>query len=247
MIKLLVVDDSAFMRMAIIKMVENQPDIKVVGEAKNGEVALQMAQQLKPDVITMDVEMPILNGVEAVERIMACAPCPIIMVSSLSTKGAAITIKSMQLGAVDFIAKSSSFIQLDIIKIEKELVQKIQSNPNYIDLIAKRSSFSLKLSFFVLAMFYSFILVIAFSKELLGVRLSEDAVETAVRAFSQTTGRFELTGATEMLVPVTTYAFPVAAVIIVVGFITTLIYVRRANGEFEDLTNAIREDVKDDL
>ena len=105
--------------------------------------------------------------------------------------------------------------------MDKTLVKKIQSNPNYIELIAKRSSFALKLSLFVLAMFYSYILVIAFNKELLGVKLDEAGV--------------------------TTWAFPVAAGIIVISFITTLIYVRRANGEFEDLTEAIREDVKDDL
>jgi len=125
MIKLLVVDDSAFMRMAIAKMVENDPKIEVVGEAHNGEVALQMAQRLRPNVITMDVEMPVLNGIQAVKRIMETAPCPIIMVSSLTTKSADVTIKALELGAVDFIAKSSSFVQLDIVKIEKELQEKI--------------------------------------------------------------------------------------------------------------------------
>ena len=125
MIKLLVVDDSAFMRMAIAKTVENDPQIKVVGEAHNGEVAVQMAERLRPNVITMDVEMPVVNGIQAVHRIMKSAPCPIIMVSSLTTKSAEVTIKALELGAVDFIAKSSSFVQLDIVKIEKELKEKI--------------------------------------------------------------------------------------------------------------------------
>ena len=105
--------------------------------------------------------------------------------------------------------------------MDKSLVNKIQSNPNYIELVSKRSSFQIKLSVFVLVLFYSFILTIAFNKELLGTKLSEDAVMT--------------------------WAFPVGAAIIVISFITTLIYVNRANGEFEDLTDAIREDVKDDL
>jgi len=105
--------------------------------------------------------------------------------------------------------------------MDKTLVKKIQSNPNYIELVSKRTGFAIKLGVFVLAMFYSFILVIAFNKELLGTKLSEAGVMT--------------------------WAFPVAAGIIVISFITTLIYVNRANGEFEDLTDAVREDVKDDL
>jgi len=113
------------MRMAISKMVENDPRIEIVGEAHNGEIAVQMAQRLRPDVITMDVEMPVVNGLQAVQRIMESRPCPIIMVSSLTTKSADITIRALELGAVDFIAKSSSFVQLDIVKIEKALQEKI--------------------------------------------------------------------------------------------------------------------------
>ncbi len=105
--------------------------------------------------------------------------------------------------------------------MDKTLVKKIQANPNYIELVSKRTGFAVKLALFVLAIFYSYILVIAFNRELLGIKLDEASVLTL--------------------------AFPVAAGIIVVSFITTLIYVRRANGEFEDLTNAIKEDVKDDL
>lgn len=105
--------------------------------------------------------------------------------------------------------------------MDKTLVKKIQSNPNYIELVAKRSSMQLKLSIFVLVMFYCFILTIAFNKEILGTKIDEAGVMT--------------------------WAFPVAAAIILISFITTLIYVRRANGEFEDLTDAVREDVKDDL
>jgi len=105
--------------------------------------------------------------------------------------------------------------------VDKTLVKKIQANPNYIELVSKRNGFAVKLALFVLAIFYSYILVIAFNKELLGVKLDEASVMT--------------------------WAFPVAAAIIIVSFITTLIYVKRANGEFEDLTNAIKEDVKDDL
>ena len=102
--------------------------------------------------------------------------------------------------------------------MNNDLVQKIKSNPKYQELVSKRSSFSLKLSIFVLAMFYAYILVIAFNKDLLATKLG-DGVMTA--------------------------AFPIGAAIIVISFMTTLIYVRRANSEFEDLTNQIKEDVKD--
>ncbi|MDD2887055.1 MAG: DUF485 domain-containing protein [Aliarcobacter sp.] len=95
-----------------------------------------------------------------------------------------------------------------------ELVEKIKSNPKYHELVSKRNSFSLKLSLFVLAMFYSYILVIAFDKELLATKIGDGVM---------------------------TYAFPVGAAIIVISFITTLIYVNRANSEFEDLTNEIKK------
>ena len=98
------------------------------------------------------------------------------------------------------------------------LVKRIKANPKYQELVSKRNAFSLKLSIFVLAMFYSFVLVIAFDKELLAIRLGEGVM---------------------------TVAFPVGAAIIIISFITTLIYVRRANGEFEELTDSIKDDVKD--
>jgi uncharacterized membrane protein (DUF485 family) len=102
--------------------------------------------------------------------------------------------------------------------MDKDLVKKIKSNPKYNELVSKRNSFSLKLSLFVLAMFYGYVLVIAFNKEILATRIGDGVM---------------------------TIAYPIAAGIIVISFITTLIYVTRANSEFEDLEMSIKNDVKD--
>ena len=125
-IKLLVIDDSAFMRTAVRLMVRNDPDIEVVGEARDGLSGIQMVEALNPHVVTMDVEMPVMNGLEATKIIMERFPRPIIMLSSMTDKGSETTIKALSAGAVDFIPKKSSFVQLDIVQIGKELHDKIR-------------------------------------------------------------------------------------------------------------------------
>jgi two-component system chemotaxis response regulator CheB len=126
MIRVLVVDDSGFMRLALKKMLAHDPMITVVGEATNGRDALRLAQMHHPDVITMDVEMPDGDGLTATRQIMDACPTAIIMVSSL-TKGAAdTTLKALELGAVDYIPKASSFVSLDIVAIEKDLISKVR-------------------------------------------------------------------------------------------------------------------------
>ena len=126
MIKVLIVDDSGFMRVAIRKMVENDPQISIIGEARDGEAALRMVEALEPNIVTMDVEMPGMDGLTATREIMARFPRPIIMVSSVTQAAAPATIKALEYGAVDFISKTSSFVALDIVKVQNELRSKIR-------------------------------------------------------------------------------------------------------------------------
>jgi two-component system chemotaxis response regulator CheB len=125
-VRVLVVDDSAFMRKAISMMLESDPEIEVIGSASNGEDGLQMIGSLKPDVITLDIEMPRMDGLTALRRIMDENPTPVMMISSLTTEGAEATLEALSLGAVDFIPKQLSFVALDIVKIKAELLAKIK-------------------------------------------------------------------------------------------------------------------------
>lgn len=105
--------------------------------------------------------------------------------------------------------------------MNKELVERIKNNPKYKELISKRSSFAIKLAIFMLVVYYGFVLTVAFNKEFFATKISDDSIMTV--------------------------AFPIGAAIIVIAFISTVVYVVRANGEFEDLTNDIKNDVKDVL
>ena len=104
-IRVLVVDDSSFMRKALCGMLAGDTHIGEVETARNGEEALQKIASWKPDVVTLDIEMPVMNGLEALRRIMESRPMPVLMVSSLTTKGAEETLQALELGAVDFIPK----------------------------------------------------------------------------------------------------------------------------------------------
>jgi two-component system chemotaxis response regulator CheB len=127
MIRALVVDDSAFMRKAISMMLERDADITVVDTARNGAEGVEKACALTPDVITMDVEMPKMNGITAVRKIMKTAPCPILMVSSLTAKGAETTVEALRAGAADFIPKQDSHVSLQITDIQDQLIKKVHS------------------------------------------------------------------------------------------------------------------------
>ncbi|WP_010286367.1 protein-glutamate methylesterase/protein-glutamine glutaminase [Kurthia massiliensis] len=123
--KLLIVDDSAFMRKLIGDFFVDVPQIDVIGTARNGQDALEKIKSLKPDVVTLDVEMPQLNGLEALKLIMADCPTPVIMLSSTTKAGAEITVEAMATGAVDFVAKPSGTISLDLHKVKDDLVRKV--------------------------------------------------------------------------------------------------------------------------
>ncbi len=141
-IRVLVVDDSAFMRKVISDLINQAPGLEVVGLARDGADALKKIQELKPDVITMDIEMPVLDGMSALERIMQTNPVPIIMLSSLTREGAEKTFKALELGAVDFIPKPSGQISLDIDKIQNQLVEKILIAAGTKNKIANRGNWS---------------------------------------------------------------------------------------------------------
>jgi two-component system, chemotaxis family, protein-glutamate methylesterase/glutaminase len=124
-IRVLVVDDSAFMRKVITDFLNEEEKIDVIGTARNGQDAIKKVELLNPDVVTMDVEMPIMDGLEGLKVIMDQFPRPVIMLSSTTTEGAENTIKSLQYGALDFIAKPSGAISLDLYKVKGELIEKV--------------------------------------------------------------------------------------------------------------------------
>ncbi len=125
LVRVLVVDDSAFMRKSLSNMLEEGKQIRVVGVARNGEEAVQQVLQLKPDVVTMDVEMPGMTGLQALQQIMAKHPVPVIMVSSVTAEGAQETLQALEWGAVDFVPKQLDGVASKIAEIQKQLVSKV--------------------------------------------------------------------------------------------------------------------------
>ncbi len=126
-IKTLIVDDSAFMRKSLSIMLSKDSNIEVIGTAHNGKEGLELAKKLRPDIITLDVEMPVMDGLTALKLIMKEVPTPVIMVSSITTEGAESTLKALEYGAVDFISKEQSFVSVNITSIQDELIHKIKS------------------------------------------------------------------------------------------------------------------------
>ncbi|MHB1680728.1 MAG: protein-glutamate methylesterase/protein-glutamine glutaminase [bacterium] len=126
-IRVLIVDDSAFMRRAISSLLEDEHDIKVIGQAKDGEDAVKQIADLKPDIVTMDIEMPKMDGLTALKIIMEKNPLPVIMLSSLTEEGAKSTLDALDYGAADYIPKNLSNVSLNIIKVKDDLISKIRA------------------------------------------------------------------------------------------------------------------------
>ncbi|MFA5535670.1 MAG: chemotaxis response regulator protein-glutamate methylesterase [Bacillota bacterium] len=124
LIKVFIVDDSAFMRRLFTTMLEEDPEIKVVGYAREGREALEKIQRLKPHVVTLDVEMPGMDGLTTLRELMDTNPLPVVMLSSTTTAGATNTIRALELGAVDFVPKPEN--RAELMLLGTELVAKIK-------------------------------------------------------------------------------------------------------------------------
>lgn len=118
-IRVLIVDDSRFFRKRLAEMIASDPELELAGEAENGHDAVLRVRELKPDLVTMDVEMPVMNGIEAVREIMKVCPTPVLMFSSLTEQGAKATLDALEAGAMDFMPKCFD----DILKNKKESVE----------------------------------------------------------------------------------------------------------------------------
>lgn len=126
-IKVLVVDDSALMRRLLTEFLTSDPGIEVVGAAPDPYVARDKIRQLNPDVLTLDVEMPRMDGLTFLENLMRLRPMPVVMVSSLTERGAEITLQALELGAVDFVTKPKIDLEAGIRQYADELIAKIKS------------------------------------------------------------------------------------------------------------------------
>jgi two-component system chemotaxis response regulator CheB len=126
-IRVLIVDDSAFMRTAISRMIASDPNISIAGTAGSGIEALQKIPSLDPDVITLDVQMPGLDGLQTLSRIMAEFPRPVIMVSSITSKDAETTFSALAAGAFDYVPKELSSASLNILHLQNDLIAKIKA------------------------------------------------------------------------------------------------------------------------
>jgi len=127
MIRVLVVDDSAFARQALIRMLKTDPGIEVVGMAADGHEAVEKTRSLEPDVVTLDVQMPRMGGLEALEQIMREHPVPVLLLSSLTQEGGEITLRGLELGAMDFVDKSSVQGSMNLLSLAEELKGKIHA------------------------------------------------------------------------------------------------------------------------
>lgn len=125
--RVLIVDDSPLIRRMLKDWIGKEFDLECVGEAEDGNQGVALAKELKPDVITMDVEMPNCNGIDALAQIMKVAPTPVLMVSSVTTKGASYTLKALELGAYDFVTKPGGSSSYQFCSSREEVLNKIRA------------------------------------------------------------------------------------------------------------------------
>ncbi len=125
-IRVVIADDSAFMRKRIKEILEADGDVQVVAAARNGQDAVECVKACQPDVVTLDINMPVMDGVTALQTIMAESPRPVVMLSSLTQEGALATFECLELGAVDFIPKPSGTISMDLDRVGAEIVRKVK-------------------------------------------------------------------------------------------------------------------------
>lgn len=125
-VRILVVDDSAFVRKAVTRMLSGDPELQIVAQASNGRAALSAVRALSPDVVTLDLHMPGMDGMATLRRIMAEQPTPVVLLSSYSRQDAALTLKALAVGAVDFVDKSR-VRALDLYDLADELIAKVKA------------------------------------------------------------------------------------------------------------------------
>ena len=125
-IRVLIIDDSALVRSLLTEIVSHAPDLEVVGSAPDPLVAREMIRALNPDVLTLDVEMPKMDGLDFLERLMRLRPMPVVMVSTLTERGAETTMRALELGAVDFVAKPRIGVASGMKDLARDIVEKIR-------------------------------------------------------------------------------------------------------------------------
>ncbi|MDP2278455.1 MAG: chemotaxis response regulator protein-glutamate methylesterase [Nitrospirota bacterium] len=125
-IRVLIVDDSPFIRKALLRIFESEPSIAVVGVARNGKEAIKKAIELEPDVITLDIMMPEMDGIETLKIIMETKPTPVLMLSQYTHEGAELTLNALELGAMDFVDKSTTGL-MDFSGLAKEIISKVMA------------------------------------------------------------------------------------------------------------------------
>lgn len=125
--KVVIVDDSALMRQILTAILEQAPDLEVVGTAANPNLARELIKKVNPDVVTLDIEMPGMDGLSFLEKIMRLRPMPVVMISSLTQAGAAATVTALEIGAVDFVAKPTQDLKDGLLAKAEEIITKVRA------------------------------------------------------------------------------------------------------------------------